>query len=74
MCLNFFAIGWPMHAVDYFARAQVPKANPSLCSLLSSLQSNNSVFDFVRRHAESIPLISHAETNLFFYQYRIHQT
>ena len=74
MCRCIDAIGWATHGSDPLAKAQVPKANPTCCSLLSMLQSNNSVFDSVHEHAGSNPQISRAETTQVSYRYKIRQT
>jgi hypothetical protein len=49
---NFSAIGWAIHAVDGSARAVVPKANPSLSSLLSMRLSKDIEYAIACMHLQ----------------------
>ena len=74
MCLNPFATDLPKHAVDSFAKAQVPKANSTLSSPLSMLQSNSTVCGLMPVHVGSIHTLAHAQTDLVCCQYKKRQT
>ena len=49
---NFSAIGWATHAFDRTARAVVPKANPSLSSLLSMRLSKDIEYAIACMHLQ----------------------
>jgi hypothetical protein len=74
MCQNLFAIGWARHVFDLFARAQVPKENPSLCNQLNNLPTKNILFSIVVVHAQWNLLAVHVQTNRVRFLNRIHQT
>jgi hypothetical protein len=74
MCLNLFATGLPKHAVDDFAKAQVPKANPTPSSPLSMLQSSSTVCGLMPVHGGLIHTLARAQTDLVCCQYKKRQT
>ena len=74
MCPNPFATDLPRHVVDDFAKAQVPKANPTLSSPLSMLQSSSTVYGLTPVHGGLIHTLARAQTDLVCCQYKKRQT
>jgi hypothetical protein len=71
---NLFATDLPKHAVDDFAKVQVPKANPTPSNPLSMLQSSSTVCDLMLVHGGSIHTLARAQTDLVCCQYKKRQT
>ena len=74
MCRCQFDTDPTKHDVDWLARAQAHKANPSLSSPLSSLQSRRILCDCAVALAGLNLLAVHEQTNLALHQDKIHQT
>ena len=74
MCLNLLAIDWAMHVFGALAKAQVPKENPILYSLLNNLPTKNIVCDSTAEHVRYYQLLVHEQTILAWFPNKIHQT
>lgn len=60
--VNLVDVDWAMHVVGDLARAEVPKENPSQCSLLNNLSTKNILYGSVIEHVQYCLHVAHVET------------